>query len=65
MRAAPVVATFLPSGAAGTAGTLGSFLPDTTAAGRVRLQAVSPGLLPQETNVDLATVNGPVSFTFP
>ena len=64
-RAAPVVATFLPSGVAGTAGTLGSFIPDTTAAGRVRLQAVSPGLLPQESNVDLATINGPVSFTFP
>ncbi len=64
-RAAPVVATFLPSGVAGTPGTLGSFLPDTAAAGQVRLQAVSPGLLPQETNVDLATVTGPVSVTFP
>jgi hypothetical protein len=64
-RAAPVVATFLPAGTATAPGTLGSFLPDTATAGQVRLQAVSPGLLPLETNVDLATVNAPVNFSFP
>lgn len=63
-RSAPGVASFT-AGAAGSPGTLGSFVPDTPMAGLVRLQAVVSGLLPLETSVDLATTTSPVLFTFP
>lgn len=62
---APIQATFTAATSPGTPGTLGIFGPDAPVAGLVRLQTVSPGLLPLELEVDLATVTPPVDFVYP
>ncbi len=57
-QAAPVRAGF-------TGGGLGSFVPDTPVTGQVRLQALSPGLLPLEQTVNVANPVASVGFNFP